>query len=227
MIYKIIVIIIFLNSFNLFGQKVFKDAGMWNTLSFKHKINKKFELLITEEFRLKENYTQVNLTYTDLGLEYSYNKNIKTSIAYRTIQKFQYDNALSYRNRIQWDIGLKKNFGKFGINYRHRLQVEVKDYYTSENGHFNEWFSRHKIGGKYEINNKWSITVSGEYRMQLNDPRSPEYNLRFHRQRYQAGFTYKINSKQDFGMYYLYQNEFAIQNLTDIYILGVEYSIEF
>ena len=63
--------------------------------------------------------------------------------------------------------------------------------------------------------------------MQLNDPRSPEYNLIFHRQRYQAGFTYKINSKQDFGMYYLYQNEFAIQNLTDIYILGVEYSIEF
>ncbi len=212
---------------NAYSQKVFKDAGMWNTLSFKHKINKKFDLLITEEFRLKENFSQVNLTYTELGLEYSYNKNIKTSVTYRTIQKFQYDNPLSYRNRVQWDIGLKKSYGKFGINYRHRLQLEVKDYNTSENGHYREWFSRHKIGIKYEINNKWSIALSGEYRMQLSDPRSPEYNLGFHRQRYQAGFTYKINSKQDFGIYYLYQNEFTIKNLTDIYILGIEYSIDF
>lgn len=224
---KTVITIIFINSFSLFGQKVFRDAGMWNTLSFKHKINKKFAFLITEEFRLKENYSQVNLTYTELGLEYTYSKNFKTSFVYRAIQKFQYNNPLSYRNRVQWDIGLKKSFGKFGINYRHRLQLEVKDYFTSKNGCFKEWFSRHKIGGKYDINNRWSVSVSGEYRMQLNDPRSPEYDMGFHRQRYQAGFTYKISSKQDFGMYYLYQNEFTIQNLSDIYILGVEYSIEF
>ena len=121
--FKIIVVVLFLNTLNGFGQKVFKDAGMWNTLSFKHKFNKKFALLITEEFRLKENYSQVNLTYTEVGIEYTYNKQIKTSLVYRAIQKFQYDNPLSYRNRIQWDIGLKKSFGKFGINYRHRLQA--------------------------------------------------------------------------------------------------------
>ena len=174
MINRIIIILFFVNSFCLFGQKVFKDAGMWNTFSFKHKFNKKFSLLLTEEFRLKENFTQINLTYTELGLEYSYKKNFKTSIVYRTIQKFQYDNPLSYRNRIMWDVGLKKNFGKFGINYRHRLQGEVKDYFTSVNGHYREWFSRHKLGVKYEINDKWSLAVSSEYRMQLNDPRSPK-----------------------------------------------------
>lgn len=209
------------------AQKVLKDAGMWNTLGFTHKFNKRFALLITEEFRLKENFSQVNLTYTEVGFEYTLNKNVKTSLVYRNIQKFQYDNPLSFRNRMQWDIGLKKGLGKFGINYRHRLQGEVKDYSTSENGHFTEWFSRHRIGMKYKISEKWSTAISGEYRMQISDPRSPEYNGGFHRQRYQAGFTYKINSKQDFGFYYLYQNEFNIQNLTDIYILGLEYSLEF
>lgn len=217
----------FLGSLNCFSQKVFNDAGMWNTFSLKHKLNKKIALLFTEEFRLKENYTQVNLTYTELGVEYSYNKSIKTSLVFRTIQKFQYDNPLSYRNRLQWDIGLKKGFGKIGINYRHRLQCEVKDFFTSPNGNFVEWFSRHKIGLKYEINDKWSCNISGEYRLQLNDPRSPEYNMGFHRQRYQAGLNYKVNSKQDFGIGYLYQNEFGIQRLTDIYILCVEYAIEF
>lgn len=220
-------VVVFLNTLSGFSQKVVKDAGMWNTLSFKHKFNKKFALLITEEFRLKENYTQVNLTYTELGVEYTYNKQIKTSLVYRAIQKFQYNNPLSFRNRLQWDIVLKKSFGKFGFNYRHRLQAEVKDYYTSKNGHFKEWFSRHKLGFKYEINDKWSVAVSGEYRIQINDPRSPEYNGAFHRQRYQGGFTYKITNKQDFGIYYLYQNEFTIKDLTDIYILGIEYSFEF
>lgn len=212
---------------SLCAQKVFKDAGMWNTLSFKHKLNKKFALFLTEEFRLKENYSQVNLTYTELGVEYTLNKNIKTSLVYRAIQKFQYDNPLSYRNRLQWDIGLKKNFGKFGINYRHRLQTEVKDYFTSENGHYKEWFSRHKFGVKYNITDRLAASFSGEYRLQISDPRSPEYDKGFHRQRYQGGFSYEINKKQDFGIYYLYQNEFTMQNLTDIYILGIEYSFEF
>jgi hypothetical protein len=212
---------------NLNAQKVFKDAGMWNTIGLKHKFNKKWALLITEEFRLKENYSQVNLTYTEVGIEYTFNKSIKTSLTYRNIQKYQYDNPLSFRNRLQWDIGLKKGFGKFGINYRHRLQAEVKDYFTSENGHYKEWFSRHKVGVKYDISEKWKADISGEYRIQLSDPRSPEYDGGFHRQRYQAGLTYKINTKQDFGFYYLYQNEFNIQNLTDIYILGLEYSLEF
>lgn len=224
---KIIVVALIFYTTDSYCQKVFKDAGMWNTLSFKHKFNKKFTLLITEEFRLKENYTQVNLTYTELGVEYTYNKNIKTSLVYRNIQKYQYQNPLSYRNRIQWDIGLKKSFGRFGINYRHRLQGEVKDYFTNETGHFKEWFSRHKVGVKYDINDKWNLAISGEYRLQISDPRSPEYNLDFHRQRYQAGVTYKITNKQDIGVYYLYQNEFGIQNLTDIYILGIEYAFEF
>ena len=223
----LIVASVFLNTTALHAQKVFKDAGMWNTISLKHKFNKKVALLITEEFRLKENYSQVNLTYTEVGVEYMFNKSIKTSLVYRNIQKFQYDNPLSFRNRVQWDIGLKKGFGKFGINYRHRLQCEVKDYFTSENGHYKEWFSRHKIGVKYDISEKWKADISGEYRIQINDPRSPEYNGGFHRQRYQIGLTYKINNKQDFGLYYLYQNEFTIQNLTDIYILGLEYSFEF
>ena len=79
---------------------------------------------------------------------------------------------------------------------------------------------------KYEINEKWAPSISCEYRLQLKDPRSPEYDYGFHRQRYQAGVNYKINNRHEIGVYYLYQNEFTIQKLTDIYILGIEYSID-
>ena len=76
---------------NYYAQsEVFSDAGMWNTLNLKHKLNKKLSFFLTEEFRLKENYSQINLTYTDIGLEYSPKGFIKTSLVYRFIQKFKY-----------------------------------------------------------------------------------------------------------------------------------------
>lgn len=223
---RCIFIYLFFIPFKQLAQKVVSDAGMWNTLSVKHKLNKKFALILTEEFRLKENYSQVNLTYTEMALEYSYKKNLKTSLVYRNIQKYQYQSPTSFRNRLQWDISLKKSVAKLAFSYRHRLQAEVKDLLTSENGYYIEWFSRHKFGLKYDLNERWTASASAEYRLQLEDPRSPEYNYGFHRQRYQAGLNYKISSKQDFGFYYLYQNEFTIQKLTDNYILGIEYSIE-
>ncbi len=220
----------FLISQNLISQdqaKVFRDAGMWNTLNIKKKLNKKFSLVLTEELRLKENYTQMNLTYTDIGLEYNLGNKIKTSLVYRSIQKFIYDNPISYRNRLMWDISYKKRFNKWTFQYRHRLQAEVKNYSTSKNGHLWEWFSRSKFLFKYELNKRISPYFSTELRYQITDPRSPEYDYGFHRSRYQLGIDYKVNSKQELGVYYLFQHEFNLSNLMELYIIGVEYSFEF
>ena len=72
--HTLFLILFFLLSNRLVSQQVFHDAGMWNTLSFKHKINKKTALLFSEEFRLKENYSQINLMYSEIGIEYSFTK---------------------------------------------------------------------------------------------------------------------------------------------------------
>ncbi|MBI3521334.1 MAG: DUF2490 domain-containing protein [Bacteroidetes bacterium] len=207
--------------------KVFRDAGMWNTLNVKKKLNKQWSVLLTQELRLKENYSELNLTYTDVGVEYSIGSRIKTSVVYRSIQKYIYDKPLSFRNRLMWDIGYKRRWNRWTFQYRHRLQVEVKNYATSKNGHMKEWFSRSKFSLKYEWNKRVSPYISAELRYQINDPRSPEYNNGFHRSRYQLGVDYKVNSKQDFGIYYLFQHEFNLSNLMELYIIGVEYSFDF
>ncbi len=200
---------------------------MWNTLNLKHKLNKKFSVLLTEELRLKENYSQMNLTYTDLGLEYNPLGFMKTSIVYRSIQKFNYDEPVSLRNRLMWDVSLKLKHNRFSFQYRHRLQCEVKNYSTSINGHLREWFSRSKFLVKYEYSKRISPYVSTELRYQINDPRNAEYDHGIHRSRYQLGIDYKIKSKQEIGIYYLFQHEYYINNIAELYVFGVEYSFEF
>jgi hypothetical protein len=63
------------------------DAGMWNTLTIQHSLTKKINLVIDQEFRLRENYQRINLFYTNIGIDYKYSKFLKISPTYRAIQK--------------------------------------------------------------------------------------------------------------------------------------------
>jgi hypothetical protein len=57
------------------SQVVYPDFGMWNTISIEKKLNKKISVSIDEEFRLKENLSRINLFYTNLGVNYKFQKN--------------------------------------------------------------------------------------------------------------------------------------------------------
>ncbi len=136
------------------------------------------------------------------------------------------DNFFSFRHRVQWDVTLKKAFGDFDLSYRHRLQVELKNVYSSDNGFLPEWFSRNKLQVKYDFDKPYTPYFSVELRYQIRDPRSPESNNLWHRARYQGGFDYKFNSHHSMGLYYLVQNEFNISEPEQLYIIGLEYTFK-
>ena len=202
------------------------DAGLWTTLNMEVGLNSKFTLLVTEEIRAKENFSRLNLFYTNIGLDYKVNKNLKTNFVYRSIEKLRSANTFSYRHRIQWDITIKQKYGNFDVSYRHRLQAEVRNVYSSDAGYLPEWYSRNKFQVKYDTGKPWTPYAAIELRYQLRDPRSPESDHLWHRARYQSGFDYKINMHNAVGAYYLIQNEFNILDPEDLYIVGVEYSLK-
>ena len=208
-----------------FIMPVYSDAGMWNTFSINYAWNKRVTLLFTEEFRLRENYSRLNLFYTNLGVEYKVSRHVKTNLVYRWINKYQEDNTFSFRHRLQWDITAKAFYKKFTLAYRHRLQVEARNIYTSENGRLPEWYSRHKADLSYDLNNKISPYVSVETRYQLFDPRNEESDRTWHRIRFQGGVDYTYSKKSKFGIYYLIQKEFNVSASEDIYITGLEYTL--
>lgn len=201
------------------------DAGLWATFNLDKKLNNKFSLFATEEFRMRENFTRVNLFYTDLGVEYRPAKILKVALAYRLIEKNLIDDSYSFRHRLMLDITLRKKVNKFVLSYRQRLQGEVRNVYSSEDGHLPEWYSRNKFTLKYDLDKPITPYIAAEFRYQIKNPRALESDGLFHRNRYSIGLDYKRNDKNTFGLYYLVQQEYNVSAPQNLYIIGVEYSL--
>ena len=208
-------------------SQVTKDFGFWNTLNFEHKLTDELNLSLTQEIRFKENVSRLNRFYTQLGLEYKLAKKVKTSLSYRFTQRLEDENYFSLRHRLIWDLNFKKSVDKFTFSYRHRLQSEVKKYYSSKLGKLPEWFYRHKLQVKYELNKRIEPYFATEAQIQLYDAGKMVDNNELNRVRFKVGTDIKLSAKKTFGIYYGFQNEFATAKENDIYILGLEYSIKF
>ncbi len=203
----------------------YDDAGMWNTFSVEKKLKNNFSLLFTEEFRLKENFSQINLFYSQAGIGYRPYSFLKIELQYRFIQKKMIDDFYSFRHRLMLDITVKKKYGNWTGSYRHRLQVEERNIYSSDKGAIPEWYSRNKIAVKYDLHKKVTPYLSCELRYQLSDPRNLESDQTWHRGRYVAGMDYELNKKSTFGLYYLIQHEWNVSIPENLYIVGLEYSL--
>lgn len=202
----------------------YADAGMWSTVSLDYALNKKWTILAAEEFRMRENYSRVNLFYTNLGLEYAPNKYIKTALVYRFIDKVLDDNSIGFRHRLMWDITFRYKIRKIALSYRHRLQMEYRNIFSTETGFMPEWYDRSKFEIAYQLQKKWSIYGATELRYQIHDVRNEVSENTFHRIRYQAGIDYRINKYSKLGVYYLIQRVFNVTNYEHLYITGIEYS---
>lgn len=205
------------------------DAGMWATLSLQHALTKKITIVVDQEFRLKENYQRINLFYTNIGIDYKFNKYLKISPTYRAIQKKRLEGTYSYRHRLMLDVTAKKKFNKFALSERVRYQAEVQDFNTSKKGKLIEQFLRFKTDLKYSATEKITPYISCEFRYQIHAPRGdgPVYDNAFHRVRNVLGVEYELNKKNSVNLYYLYQTEFDISTPESIYILGLGYTLEF
>lgn len=209
---------------NSFAQAT-EDAGLWCTFNLEKNINQKFTLFLTEEYRVRENFSQTNLFYTDLGLSYKPADFIKISLSYRCVEKFIEDNAISFRHRGMLDIALKRKFGNFAISYRQRIQAEVRNVYSSEIGNLPEWYSRNKFQIKYDFDKPVTPYVATELRYQISNPRSIETDKAWHRCRVFAGLDYKKNDRNTFGLFYMIQREWNVSAPQNLYILGLEYTL--
>ena len=222
-------IILFSFIFFCFNSKIFSqatnDAGLWATFNVEKKIKNNISFFLTEEYRLRENFTRTNLFYTDLGVAIRPYKYLKVSLAYRMIEKNLIDNTFSYRHRIMLDITVKKKFGNVAVSYRQRLQSEVRNVYSSENGHLPEWYSRNKVEVKYDLGKRITPYVAAEFRYQIHNPRALESDKTWHRNRFILGLDYQMNNENSFGLYYLIQQEYNVSAPQNLYIVGLEYSL--
>lgn len=225
---RLISIILFLALFTPFASAQNSwDFGSWNTLNLSYNLNKKFAIVVTQEARFKSNLSQLNLFYTNMGVEYRSNQYVKNAFVYRHIDKYLNEfNRFSFRHRFMWDMTLRYPINdKLSVSYRHRLQIENRNVFSSQKGYLAEIYSRNKFAVKYDLNDKISADLSAEFRYQLHDPRSIESEATWHRNRFMAGLNYKASNALEWGAYYLLQNEFNVSLRENLSIIGLELNI--
>lgn len=222
---KLLILLITLGlNFSAMAQAI-SDAGLWNTIKVNKKINKKLSLFLTEEYRVKENISQTNLLFTELGVVIKPLKFLKTSASYRFTEKYMKNKTFTYRHRFVINLTFKQKFGNVSLSYRQRIQTEYSSIYTSETGNIPAWYYRHKVGIKYKLDKPLTPYIAAEIRYQIYDHSAQESNMLFDRNRYVAGVDYKLNKKNSIGLYYLFQNNYNTSTRKKTYIIGIEYTL--
>jgi hypothetical protein len=204
-----------------------EDAVLWTTINLEKKLNRRFSVQLTEEFRLRDNMGRLNLFYTDLALNWKTCNWLKTSLSYRWINKYSPEGFFSNRHRLSLDLIFRKKAGDFAFSYRHRLQAEVRDLGRSINGNLPEWYSRNRFEIKYDAANRLQPYAFVELRYQLRNPRRQESDGYWHRNRYALGVQYEIDKRSNLGLYYLIQREINVSKPQQLYVLGLEYNFQF
>jgi len=215
----------FLNQ--LLSQNI-NDAGLWSTFTLKKEITKKATLIFDQELRLRENYTQLNLFFSNLGISYKINKRLSIEPSYRHIDKYMADNIFSYRHRFSVDLHYKYKIKRTSFALRARYQRESKNVLSSKFGWLSEKYFRIRGQAEYQLNAKISAFYNLEFRYQIFVPGNDAlFNKRWHRVRNVVGFDYRISESLTLGLYYLHQTEYDISPIETSFISGIQITKKF
>ena len=206
------------------------DAGLWTNFTIEKEITKKWSLYVEQEVRLKENYSQLDRLYTEIGGSYKPAKGLKISLAYRFIAKEDlvkyYWNDFRFGHRAMFEIFYKYRYRSLTFLYKTRIESEMKYIYSSDKGKVAGWHWKNKFEIKYRLM-RFEPFIGTELRYQFRDPRHPESDWLLNRIWIYAGVDISIIKYHTLGIYYLLQKEWNLTNAENRYILGLQYSILF
>lgn len=211
--------IIFLTG-KISGQR--NDAVLWTSIELKKQIVPNLFFHYQQAARIGQNITRFNYSYSDFGASYKFNKYIQTSIDYRFINKRLISQEFSFRHRIYWTLTLKKKIKPLIFVYRQRLQYQLEDINTSENGKQGIYYTRSKIKIKYALY-QFTPYIAMELFTKINqwqDLKSDKYRLF-------AGCSYKFNKTNELDVYYLFDRAFNQPNPLTNYVVGIGFSHTF
>ena len=211
--------LIFMAPFHCLAQ--IDDVGLWMGVTLQSKFTRKLEGSLTEQLRLSNDITRINLLLSDLGLDYSINKKLKVGLHYRFINSNK-DNYYSKRHRFYADIAWKEKVKFISFTLRERIQEQFSDYNSSETGKIPEWVLRSKLTAKIDLDKKYSPYVSFEM-FYLIDNATEETGITDFR--YETGINYEFNRIHSVNPYLLCQITRSTNFIELIY--GVSYSYSF
>jgi hypothetical protein len=197
-----------------------KDAGLWMDVGFSREMGDRFELTVSPEIRLDENFTRWSRLFADASLEYKYNKHISMSAAYRG--GVGNDGVhIDGRQRLQYGVGFKQKRNDWSVQYNSRIQFALHAAWSDADVDFNTTW-RNRVTVKYGGLKKTDLATAYE----IFNSVSAYQELAMTNWRWTAQVARKINKKQSMALGYLIQRDLteSPQHLDFVFLLS--YKVE-
>jgi hypothetical protein len=194
---------------------------LWIDLGVKHEFTKKLsvEAHVTNRFY----YNGIQTFFPAVLVKYKIRKWIIPSLEYRGIfSENKYENY-DFKNRLNANLELKKEYKRFTFSGRIRYQFSFdKLYETSDyNAEFDQAI-RLKPSVKYKIKkSKFTPLVSIEY---FYNPKFEETGRRFVKYRFSAGTDFDLDKKNSFSIAYILDQQYNVSEPKRQHILSISYT---
>lgn len=220
-IYTLLLLILLVSS-QSFAQEN-SDLESWNAINLKYELNKKWEIELEGQLRLKEDISEVDKYFGEFATTYNLTKQFALTGAFRYIR--ENDNVgkkQGYENHIRYhfDASYKHKIHDFSLKYRFRYQnkneLGVDDF---ANQHY-----RFKAGVGYNIKN-WKLDPKFSAEIFYHDEKEEENG--FDKYRLTLGSSYKFKKSGEIDFYYRFQRKMDDLNPESTHIIGLKYSVKF
>jgi long-subunit fatty acid transport protein len=188
----------------------------WTSAEFNYKFNKKFDFDIAQNLRLQKNSSQLERTFSQVGINFKPNKNFKFGIGYRFIWE-QKSSSIQTEHRWNLDGAYKFEVGELSGQTRIRFQ-NGKEFPLSEN--FADKHLRLKLKLDYNIKN-WKFDP--EFSSEIFRAVGNESTKNFNKVRFTIGTDYKLHKKHSISIFYGLEKDLNETYPKATYLVGVGY----
>lgn len=215
-----LILIVFSTFISFAQEEDLNDWESWNAVGLKYKLNKKWSFELEENLRLKENISEIDKYFTQLGANYKINKHFKVGAAARYISendntgKVQgYENYFRYHLEVLYDHKINDFSFEYRLRYQNKNELGVDDY---ANQHL-----RLKAAVTYNIPH-WKLDpeISAEIFNHIENGDDDGFD----RYRLTIGSTYDMKDYGKIKFYYRYKKQLNEEFPETKNIIGLKYT---
>ena len=163
---------------------------------------------------MNDNISSTKSVFTDLGVSFRFNKNLRVSGNYRFINRKRNTGGYWVSHRFYADLRYIYKAKPIIFVYRNRFYTEAG---YEDNGQEREYYERNKLELKFDLDKKFSPFLASElyYFMEKAE---------FRKLRYTAGVDFDLKNRNELSLFYRIQREMNVINPDYSYIIGVGFS---
>jgi len=220
-------IILLTNGSLLFAQN--NDWGLWTSIDMEKKLQKKWELGISGQYRWKDNISVTDQIRGGVDISRKVGNYVKLGAGYEMIAKNKVNKDIFvYRNRFRAQATTSYKYARFTAGWRVRTQLTTlekkdtgNDLLDSDN---KEWVLRNRFELKYDIKKS---PLRPYINIETFHQLFSDLDYSYYKNRFSVGTDYKINKYHSLELGYKLETEVDGTNKNKLNVVKIGYSFSF